>query len=96
MRAEHLEYNEKGEIIKEEDDRCRFIVGMNKEGKSKICGFRSSWKCDRCKKWICSKHLRFHRDDDFCIKCEPLEEVQFVYNVREGKNFIERRGTIFV
>jgi hypothetical protein len=74
MRAEP-ERNEKDKII--ESDLCETIIGIvkDKDGKEQKteCGRRTSWKCDKCEKWVCHLHfstLPNRKHKEICQACE--------------------------
>jgi hypothetical protein len=61
-----------------ESDKCEFVtITKGQDGKvtEKVCGIRTSWKCDSCKLWNCHSHFRTYRGKDgepkeICFTCE--------------------------
>jgi len=66
-RQKKLGKDKRGNAILE-DDGCEYIeVTEKKEYK---CLRRSSWKCDGCRRWICSLHFRtLGGKRELCLDC---------------------------
>jgi esterase/lipase superfamily enzyme len=62
MRAEPKK-DKKGKLL--ESDECEIIVNAEKKT---VCGRRTSWKCDRCKRWVCHQHFSTFHDAEYNIK----------------------------
>lgn len=44
------------------------------ESKCHICGMEATWKCPKCKNWVCFEHTKGYFNERLCEKCWEEEK----------------------
>jgi hypothetical protein len=72
MRAEQQKVNGKLEDCGCQHTEIKKIKDKQIEVK---CNIMTSWKCDKCGKWTCTKHFKdYPSRGQFCLACNPFKD----------------------